>query len=159
MPFLALYWKQAAILATLALSILYAHHTGYVSGKEAIQSNWDKQKVVDAIAVEKAALITAKVTSNANQETQNANTKFSQIFNGTSPTPGIDWLRLIPSNQSNSSSVSDIPAPTKQSDSQTPDTVSRASFNKLESDCTETTKQLLNAQDWALEQASIYDQK
>jgi len=159
MLFLAAYWKQIAILAVLVGSILYSHHIGYVSGKETIQINWDKQKVVDSIAAEKAVLITAKVTTDSNKETQNANTKFNQIFNSISPTPGSDWLRIISTSQSNSSTVSSVPTLTKQLDSEAPDTVSRASFEKLESDCTETTKQLLNAQDWALEQAAIYDQK
>lgn len=157
------YWKQiAAVFAVIGL-LFVIHHSGYVAGKKEIQTAWDAQKLVDAQAAAKAAAKTATIVVNSETETQHANDlfknevdRFKSIYNNSNsiPTTGV---RKPTVRKANSSAVSQLSSNSGQFETTSADTVPRADYQKLADDCLVTTIQLNNAQDWAAEQAKIYN--
>ena len=157
------YWKQiAAVLAIIGL-LFVIHHSGYVAGKKEIQTAWDAQKLVDAQAAAKAAAKTASIVVNSETETQHVNDVFKNevdrykgFYNlsNSVPTTGV---RKPAVRKANSSAVPQLSGNSGQFETTSADTVSRADYQKLADDCLATTIQLNNAQEWAAEQAKIYN--
>ena len=162
-----MYWKQLTACVAIFGLLFAIHHSGYLSGKKDIQTQWDAQKLVDAQVAAQAAAKTATIVVKSETGTQDANllfkkniTKFKDHYNsGVVPTINYSAGVLDASvAKANSSTVPELSGNSGQSKTASADTVPRAELNQLANDCLATTIQLNNAQAWALEQEKIYNQ-
>lgn len=161
MPFLLMYWKQLAIVGAIVVILPITYFKGYESGKVHVQSQWDKQQLIDAQAVAIANNKTVTKVINAEKVTQNENINFKQVIDKNVDyyshhnVAGIDYRVCNSSTKADSSEVSTIPTTTDQPNNEATDSVSRTDFEKLANDCLATTIQLDNAQEWATEQVKV----
>ena len=166
MPFLLDYWKQIAIGLAVLVFIGLVHHKGYVAGEAAVQTKWDAQKLLDAQVVAEAANKTATIVVNSNKGTEDANVKLSKSkestkgYYSTHSVPGVHYATELckPATKTDSSKMPSVSNSTRQSEESTANAISRADYEKLANECLETTIQLDNAQKWAQEQVTIYEQ-
>ena len=161
MPFLLMYWKQLAIVATFVVILPVTFYKGYESGKAKIQAEWNQQQVVDAQAVAIADNKTATQVINAQKVTENDDTKLKQDISNNANyyshhiIAGTSYGVFKPNTEACDSKMSTIPDTSTQSNENTANAVSRADYEKLANDCLATTIQLDNAQEWAAEQVKL----
>lgn len=151
MSFLATYWKQIAVVATLVVTFAFGYYKGYVSQKEQfdlfkaqVTANANLQKEKNALLVKKQK----EISDNVTKEYANAIKKLNAYY---AANPNVKWMQYT------NSSAGDVPKDgkaTSQTDGKTEGNLPSTSRD-VALDCASDVLQLLYLQDWIKQQKLI----